>query len=59
MNDVVYGKTMENLRNKIDVRLVSKDKDHLKSKMDIKTKLYVSKKYLTMISSQHGKEKLH
>ena len=43
MNDVVYGKTMENLRNKIDVRLVSKDKDHLKSKMDIKTKLYVSK----------------
>ena len=39
----LYGKTTENLRNKIDVRLVSKDKDHLKSKMDIKTKLYVSK----------------
>ena len=27
---MVYGKTMENLRNRIDVRLVSNGKDHLK-----------------------------
>ena len=26
----VYGKTMENLRNRIDVRLVSNKKDYLK-----------------------------
>ena len=32
MNNVVYGKTMENSRNRIDVRLVSNE-----------TKLYVTK----------------
>ena len=30
MNNVVYGRTKENLRNRIDVRLVSKKKDYLK-----------------------------
>ena len=30
INNVVYGKTMENLRNKINAKLVSNKKDYLK-----------------------------
>ena len=30
MNNVVYGKLMENLRNKVDVRLVNNKNDYLK-----------------------------
>ena len=37
MNNAVYSKKMECLKNRIDVRLV-------RNKIDIKTKLYVTKK---------------
>ena len=40
-SNAVYGKTIENLRHRIDVSLVSNEKNYLK--MDIKTKLYVTK----------------
>ena len=39
MNNVVYGKTMKKIRNRIDVELLNKNK---KSQMDIQTKLFVT-----------------
>ena len=30
MNNAIYGKTMENLRNRINVRLINDEKDYLK-----------------------------
>ena len=41
MNNDVYGKTMENLRNRIYVRLVSNKKSLLK--IESKNKLYATK----------------
>ena len=56
LSNAVYGKTMENLRNRIDGKLVSNEKDYLKwtSKPN-----YMSQKYLTMIYMQYIKAKSH
>ena len=42
MHNAVNEKTMKNLRNRIDIRLISNKKKRL-FKMDIKTKLHVTK----------------
>ena len=41
INNAIYSKTMENLRNRIDIELVNSQKDYL-HKTDIETKLYVT-----------------
>ena len=56
MNNPVYGKTTEYLRNRIDVRLVRNEKDYLKQ---ISKPSYVCQKdYLTMIQSRVRKSKV-
>ena len=44
MDNAVYGKEMENLRNRVDVKPVSNTKDYLKWKsiLNPKYKLYVT-----------------
>ena len=42
MSNTGHGKTIEKLRNTIDVRLIATKKDF---KMDIKTELYVTKTF--------------
>ena len=44
MSNAVYGKIIENLRNRIDVRLVSKKKDKL-FKMEIKNQAMSQKRF--------------
>ena len=46
MNNAIYGKTMENLRNRINVKLLNNEKDYLKynQNQDI-----CQTKYLTII----------
>ena len=48
MNDTVYGKTMGNLRHRIDVKLVSNKKRLFK--IDIQTKLYVKQNIWQLFS---------
>ena len=43
MNNAGYGKTMRNLRNRIDVRLVNNEKDYLRCLS--KPKLFVARKF--------------
>ena len=56
MNNAVYCKTMENLRNRIYEKLLGSEKDYLKwtSKPS-----YMPQKYLTMIYLQCVKTKLN
>ena len=56
MNSAVYGKAMETIRNRIDVKLVSHKKDYLKGHLD---QAICHKKYLMMIRQQFVKTKLH
>ena len=56
MNNNVYGKTMKNLRNRIDVGLESHEKRYLKWKSKSS---YLSQKYLTMMYLQYVMVKLH
>ena len=55
-NNDVYGKKMENLRNRINVKLLNNKKDYIKY---ISKPSYMSHKYLTIIQLQYEKAKFH
>ena len=42
MNNAIYGKTMENLRNRINVKLLNNEKDYLKynQNQDMSNKIF-------------------
>ena len=44
MNNAIYGKLMENLRNGINVKVVNNEKDYLKCTSKPYQKLYVGQK---------------
>ena len=54
MNNALYGKTMKNIRNRIDVKFVSNKKKLFK--MDIQTKLYVTKNIWQWLSCDTEKQ---
>ena len=57
MNNALYDKTMENLRNRINVKFVSKKKKAIYNRHQNQTICH--KKYLTIIWLQIVKTKLH
>ena len=56
MNNFVHGKTMESLRNRIDVRFVGNEKDYLKWTLKPS---YMSHKLFENVQSQYSKIKSH
>ena len=63
MSNAVYGKTMENLRNRIDVKLVSNKKDYLKwaskpsymsHKIFDKDLVTIRKNIVTLVLNKHA-----
>ena len=58
-NNDVYGKIMEKLRKRIDVKLVNNKKDYLKWKSKPSYMSHSIFEYLTMIQLRYVKAKLH
>ena len=56
MNNAVYGKTMKNLRNRINVKHLRNKEDYLK---EISKASFMSQKYLKITCQQFVKTKLH
>ena len=56
LNNAIYGKIMEHLRNTIDVKLVNNEKDYLKC---TSKPSYMSHKYLATIQLRYVKANLY